>query len=160
LALFSLSFTSDPHFAEHQVKFNDDGSIKEGYSGQDAPPPSDEPDAKGGEPPIVRGVSGEAVAILKRPDKETLKKDLKALYDKGIRALAVILIHSFTFPDHERVVEEVAKEVGFEHISLSSELMPMIKVSPRRSRYVISSCRSALTLLMVLELSSIGRAER
>lgn len=95
-------------------------------------------------------MSGEAVAILKRPDKEKLKKDLKALYDNGIRALAVILIHSFTFPDHERVVEEVAQEVGFEHISLSSELMPMIKVSPRRSRRQLrpASCLDlALTLL-------------
>jgi 5-oxoprolinase (ATP-hydrolysing) len=40
-------------------------------------------------------------------------------------------MHSYTFPDHERLLGEVAGEVGFTHISLSSQLMPMIKLVPR-----------------------------
>lgn len=124
-------FTSDPHFFENKVRFNDDGSIQQPYQGRDKPPPSEDPGSEGQDAPIVRGVSGEAVAILKKPDEAVLKRDLRKIFDSGIRALAVVLIHSFTFPDHEKIVEKVAREVGFKHISLSSQLMPMIKAVPR-----------------------------
>lgn len=40
-------------------------------------------------------------------------------------------MHSYTFVDHERIVGEIAAEVGFEQISLSSSLMPMCKIVPR-----------------------------
>ena len=42
-----------------------------------------------------------------------------------------MLAHSYTFPDHELLVGKVASSLGFEHISLSSELLPMIKMVPR-----------------------------
>jgi len=37
----------------------------------------------------------------------------------------------FTFPDHELAIGRLAKEVGFQHISLSSQLLPMIRMVPR-----------------------------
>ena len=40
-------------------------------------------------------------------------------------------MHSYTFPQHERIVGELAAEMGFTQISLSSELMPMCKIVPR-----------------------------
>jgi len=45
--------------------------------------------------------------------------------------VAVVLAHSYTFPDHELLVGKVAASQDFEHISLSSQLLPMIKVVPR-----------------------------
>lgn len=133
-----VGFTSDPKFAENKVVFNEDGSIKSQYKGEDRPPATfgDEGDEQGSsnassDPSIVRGVSGEAVAILKRPSRSQVQADLQKIYDSGIRALAVVLIHSFTFPDHENLIRDVAREIGFKHISLSSELMPMIKAVPR-----------------------------
>ncbi|CAO1635677.1 unnamed protein product [Parajaminaea phylloscopi] len=126
-----VGFTSDPKHSDHQVHFNEDGSIKRAYQGPDKPPPSEDPGSEGQDAPIVKGVSGEAVAIIKRPDRNVLKRDLQRLYDAGFNALGVVLIHSFTFPDHEKIVEEVAREIGFKHISLSSQLMPMIKAVPR-----------------------------
>ncbi|CAP72615.1 uncharacterized protein PODANS_2_470 [Podospora anserina S mat+] len=80
---------------------------------------------------IVMGLSGEAVRILQRPDREVIKGKLGEIYRKGIKSVAVCLMHGYTFPDHERLVGEVAKEIGFEHISLSHELMPMIKLVSR-----------------------------
>lgn len=41
------------------------------------------------------------------------------------------LTSRFTFPDHELTVGRLAQEVGFEHISLSSQLLPMIRMVPR-----------------------------
>jgi hypothetical protein len=45
--------------------------------------------------------------------------------------VAVVLAHSYTFPEHELLVGKVASSLGFEHISLSSQLLPMIKMVPR-----------------------------
>jgi 5-oxoprolinase (ATP-hydrolysing) len=88
---------------------------------------------------LVRGLSSEAVRILKRPSKDTIKTQLQGLYDDGFRSIAICLVHGYTFPDHEALVGEVAHEIGFEHISLSHELMPMIKLVPRAT----SACADA-----------------
>ena len=45
--------------------------------------------------------------------------------------MAVVLAHSYTFPEHELLVGKVASSLGFDHISLSSQLLPMIKMVPR-----------------------------
>lgn len=88
---------------------------------------------------LVRGLSGEAVRILKRPSRDTIKSQLQELYDDNFRSIAVCLVHGYTFPDHEAMVGQMAKEVGFEHVSLSHELMPMIKLVPRAT----SACADA-----------------
>ncbi|KAK0560324.1 hypothetical protein OC844_003828 [Tilletia horrida] len=130
-----VGYTSDPKREQHGIKFDDDGRIQRAYSGDDPPPP--EVNAEGEEinvesgPEVVQGVSGEAVAILKRPDEGAIRKQLQKLYDDGFRALAIVLLHSFTYPAHELLVEKIAKEVGFTHTSVSSKLMPMIKMVPR-----------------------------
>ena len=88
---------------------------------------------------LVRGLSGEAVRILKRPSQDTVRSQLQKLYDDDFRSIAVCLVHGYTFPDHEATVGQVAKEIGFEHVSLSHELMPMIKLVPRAT----SACADA-----------------
>lgn len=37
----------------------------------------------------------------------------------------------FSFPDHERRVGELANELGFSQVSLSHQVMPMIRIVPR-----------------------------
>lgn len=60
-----------------------------------------------------------------------MKEDLQKLYDSGYRSLAVVLAHSYTYPAHELLLGEIAASIGFTHISLSSQLLPMIKMVPR-----------------------------
>ncbi|XP_008186368.1 5-oxoprolinase [Acyrthosiphon pisum] len=81
--------------------------------------------------PIVQGVTGEDILILKQIDETALKNDLTLLRSKGINSIAVALMHSYTYNEHERTVGRIAKEVGFEHVSLSHEVMPMVKIVPR-----------------------------
>ncbi|EEF34656.1 5-oxoprolinase 1 [Ricinus communis] len=80
---------------------------------------------------VVKGVSGELVRIVKPLDEEALKPLLKGLLEKGISCLAVVLLHSYTFPQHELAVERVAASLGFRHVSLSSGLSPMVRAVPR-----------------------------
>ncbi|TKY89552.1 hypothetical protein EX895_001337 [Sporisorium graminicola] len=137
-----VGYTSDPKARDNGVQFDLESSEQDGeyitkitkpYSGSDQPPNAY--DAQGhptGPPEIVRGISGEAVAILKKPDEELLKKQLEALYhDHGYRSLAVVLMHSYTYPLHEQIIKRIALDVGFETVSCSSQLMPMIKMVPR-----------------------------
>ncbi|PON86239.1 Winged helix-turn-helix DNA-binding protein [Trema orientale] len=80
---------------------------------------------------LIRGVSGELVKIVKPIKEEALKLSLKGLLDKGISCLAVVLMHSYTYPQHELVVEKLAVSLGFRHVSISSALTPMIQAVPR-----------------------------
>lgn len=80
---------------------------------------------------LVRGLSGETVRILQRPDQSAIREQLTAVYAQGIRSIAVCLMHGYTFPEHEALVGKIAEEIGFTHISLSHQLMPMIKLVPR-----------------------------
>ena len=48
-----------------------------------------------------------------------------------ITSLAIVLMHSYAYPDQEVEIEKIAKEVGFEQISLSSKVMPRVKLVER-----------------------------
>lgn len=99
----------------------------------------EERSAKDGERELVRGLSGEAVRILQRPAEQTVRSQLEQIRERGIKSVAVCLMHGYTFPDHEALVGRIARDVGFEHVSLSHELMPMIKLVPRAT----SACADA-----------------
>ncbi|CAI0471786.1 unnamed protein product [Linum tenue] len=80
---------------------------------------------------VVKGISGELVRVVKPLDDAALKPQLKCLLEKGVSCLAVVLLHSYTFPDHEVAVAKVASSLGFKHVSLSSALTPMVRAVPR-----------------------------
>ncbi|CAH9050164.1 unnamed protein product [Cuscuta epithymum] len=80
---------------------------------------------------IFQGVSGEHVRVVKPLNEGALKPLLRALLEKGISCLAVVLMHSYTYPKHEILVEKLAMSLGFRHVSLSSALTPMVRAVPR-----------------------------
>lgn len=129
-----VGYASDPEAREHAVKFETsarDAPITKTYSGRDLPPSSGAVGAPYEMPKIVQGVSGEALAVLRRPNEARVKADLQRLYDEGYRSLAIVFMFSYTYPEHEQLVKRLAQEVGFPSISCSAELMPMIKMVPR-----------------------------
>ena len=79
----------------------------------------------------VVGHTGERLTVETPVDLPTLRTDLQAVYDRGIRSLAVVLMHSYLHPAHEEAVDKVAREIGFTHVSLSSNVMRMAKLVPR-----------------------------
>ncbi|KAJ8517891.1 hypothetical protein ONZ45_g4997 [Pleurotus djamor] len=122
-----VGYTSDPQAEEHAIQFNDDGTVKRGYRGKGW---DRNGDAEGpGE--IVRGLSGEAVRIIAKPDPEKVKQDLEKLFADGYRSIAIVFVHSYTYPEHENLVGSLAREIGFTQVSESSALLPMIKMVPR-----------------------------
>ncbi|KAF3007738.1 hypothetical protein E8E13_009895 [Curvularia kusanoi] len=93
----------------------------------------------GADAELVKGLSGETVRVLQRPQEDAIRKQLQHVFDSGIKSIAVCLMHGYTYPHHEALVGKIAKEIGFEHVSLSHALMPMIKLVPRAT----SACADA-----------------
>ncbi|KAJ5702401.1 hypothetical protein N7488_009949 [Penicillium malachiteum] len=83
------------------------------------------------DPCLMRGVSGEIVRVLEPLDELSTRSSLQTLFDSGYRSIAVCLVHGYTFQDHELSIERIAKEIGLTQISLSSQLLPMIKMTSR-----------------------------
>lgn len=69
--------------------------------------------------------------VWKSIDKQEVRRELQKCFDSGIRSLAVVLLHSYMYPDHEEEIGRIASDIGFTNVSLSSTVMPMIKVVPR-----------------------------
>jgi len=80
---------------------------------------------------ILTGVTGEDFAVLTKPDLEELKPQLEKLLKRGISSLAVVFLHAYACPQHEQAVEKLAVSLGFDQVSLSSQVIPMVKLVSR-----------------------------
>jgi len=80
---------------------------------------------------MVQGTSGEWLEVLQPLDVERLRAPLQQALADGLASVAVVLLHSYIFPRHEQQIGRLCRELGFEHISLSSTIMPMVKLVPR-----------------------------
>ncbi|KAJ8279913.1 hypothetical protein COCON_G00069790 [Conger conger] len=80
---------------------------------------------------IVTGCTGDKLEVWREVDLQRLERDLKGVLSRGISSLAVLLLHSYTWAAHEQEVGSLARRMGFTQVSLSSEVMPMVRVVPR-----------------------------
>ncbi len=81
--------------------------------------------------PAVAGINGERFELLEAPDLDAIRPQLQSVLDQGIRSLAVAFLHACAYPEHERMLGAMAREMGFSQVSLSSRVMPMVKLVPR-----------------------------
>lgn len=77
--------------------------------------------------------------ILHDLDQEALIETLTELRERGIRSLAVNLMHAYRFPQHEQCIGALAKGLGFEQISLSHEVSPLIRFIGRGDTTVVDA---------------------
>ncbi|HEX9176430.1 MAG TPA: hydantoinase B/oxoprolinase family protein [Mycobacterium sp.] len=77
--------------------------------------------------------------VLRAPDLELLGEQLRRAHADGIRAVAVVCLHSYLHPAHEREIGKLAEQIGFPQISLSSEVSPLMKLVPRGDTTVVDA---------------------
>lgn len=77
--------------------------------------------------------------VRQAPDLEALGPALRQAHDDGIRTVAVVCLHSHLYPAHERMIGELAGQVGFGQISLSNQVSPLAKVVPRGDTAVVDA---------------------
>ncbi|KAK0383332.1 hypothetical protein NLU13_9245 [Sarocladium strictum] len=73
---------------------------------------------------LQTGIGGEAIRVIQPLDVEGARRGLQGLFDKGVRSLAIVLLHSYTYPSHELELGKIAEQIGFTQISLSSQIFP------------------------------------
>lgn len=64
-------------------------------------------------------------------DEVAVRNCLAKIKEVGISSVAVVLAHNYSCPDHELRVGQIAKELGFQYITLSHQAMPMYRLIPR-----------------------------
>ncbi|WP_312405683.1 hydantoinase B/oxoprolinase family protein [Rhizobium sp.] len=84
---------------------------------------------------------GEVEAV---PDEATVRADLKARFDAGYRAIAIVFMHAYRYPAHEQLVSRIAGEIGFTQISVSHEVSPLIKLVGRGDTTVVDAYLSPI----------------
>jgi 5-oxoprolinase (ATP-hydrolysing) len=86
---------------------------------------------------LYREVIGAAERVLadgtiERPlDEARLEADLVAARARGIAAVAIVLMHSYAFPEHELRAEKIARRAGFTQVSVSHRVSALIKLVGR-----------------------------
>ena len=77
--------------------------------------------------------------VLQSLDINAARAQFLSLRDQGIESLAISLLHAWKNPQHELALKQVAEELGFEEISLSSKLAPVIRFVPRTETTVLDA---------------------
>ena len=63
--------------------------------------------------------------------RTALERDLKAAVADGITSVAIVLMHAYAHPAHERQAAALARAAGFTQVSVSHEVSPLIKIVGR-----------------------------
>jgi 5-oxoprolinase (ATP-hydrolysing) len=79
---------------------------------------------------------GSAIAPL---ELAALRQPAAELLAAGVRCAAVALLHSYRNPRHERELGSFLRDLGFEHVALSADLAPLIKLLPRAETAVVDA---------------------
>ena len=82
--------------------------------------------------------------VLHPLQTEAILPDLQAAYDRGIRACAIVLMHGYRYPDHERQLGQLARAIGFTQVSLSHEVSPLMKLVSRGDTTVVDAYLSPI----------------
>ncbi|MEC8201295.1 MAG: hydantoinase/oxoprolinase family protein, partial [Pseudomonadota bacterium] len=77
-------------------------------------------------------------------DLDAARTLLQQAFNEGIRAVAVVFMHGYRFPDHELKVAELAREIGFTQVSTSYETSPLMKFVSRGDTTVVDAYLSPL----------------
>ncbi|MCA0046719.1 hydantoinase B/oxoprolinase family protein [Mesorhizobium sp. B283B1A] len=72
-----------------------------------------------------------------RPAIEQAKAD-------GIDAVAIVFMHAWKYPDHEKAVAKVCRKLGFGQVSVSHEVSPLIKLVGRGDTTVVDAYLSPI----------------
>lgn len=88
---------------------------------------------------LARSSSGELIRVLRRPDVDAVTAQLQSLRQQGFNSIAICFMHSYLYPDHEDLVADIAKQVGFEFVTTSARTNPVIKFLNRST----STCSEA-----------------
>src|SRR6266571_6667189 len=97
------------------------------------------------------GARGEVLVAL---DAENARRDLEAAYAEGYRSIAIVLMHGYRHPEHERRIAGLARSIGYEQVSASHEVSPLMKLVSRGDTTVVDAYLSPILKRYVARVAS------
>lgn len=86
-------------------------------------------------------------------DEVATEVALRDLRDKGYRAVAIVFMHAYKYPAHEAAAARIARAIGFEQVSVSHEVSPLIKLVGRGDTTVVDAYLSPVLGRYVRQVS-------
>ena len=87
------------------------------------------------------GAHGELIVPL---DIEKTKQQLLISFNKGIRSIAITLLHGHKYHDHEKQLKDIASAIGFTQISVGHEVSSLMKLISRGDTTVVDAYLSPI----------------
>src|SRR4030081_3419999 len=86
-------------------------------------------------------------------DLDGALRALEAAKADGIAAVAIVFMHAYRYPEHERQVAALAREAGFPQVSVSHEVSPLIKLVSRGDTTVVDAYLSPILRRYVAQVA-------
>ncbi len=87
-------------------------------------------------------------------DLSAVRNELAAASKDGIKAVAIVFMHAYRYPEHEKAVAALAREMGFAQVSVSHEVSPLIKLVGRGDTTVVDAYLSPILRRYVARVDS------
>ncbi len=95
-----------------------------------------------------------ADGVVEKPlDEAELRKALEGLKARGFKAIAIVFMHAWRFPEHEKRAAAITREMGFPQVSVSHEVSPLIKLVGRGDTTVVDAYLSPILRRYVEQVS-------
>ena len=92
--------------------------------------------------------------VLRELEYDAAYESLKNVYDSGIHACAIVFMHGYRFHEHEKIVAQIAREIGYTQISTSHETSPLMKLVGRGDTTVVDAYLSPVLRRYVDQVAS------
>ena len=93
-------------------------------------------------------------------DLDGARNELERARADGIKAVAIVFMHAYRYPEHEKAVAKLARDMGFPQVSVSHEISPLIKLVGRGDTTVVDAYLSPILRRYVATVADELRAGR
>lgn len=93
-------------------------------------------------------------SVIRPLQAELYLSAFQSAYQRGLRAVAVVFMHGYKNPAHELAIGKIAEQAGFEQVSLSHEVSPLVKFVSRGDTTVVDAYISPVLEKYVRRLSA------
>src|SRR5262245_50192500 len=97
--------------------------------------------------------------VEQEPDLAAVRRDLERARADGFNAAAIVFMHAYRYPEHERRVAALAREIGFAQVSASHEVSPLIKLVSRGDTTVVDAYLSPILRRYVAQVAQELRTD-
>ena len=77
--------------------------------------------------------------IVQPLDLADAERRLRSAWHDGFRACAVVLMHGYRYPQHEAMLADLARQIGYTQISVSHDVSPLMKLVSRGDTTVVDA---------------------